>query len=92
MANDDSNLQPLVGAPYGTAVCGPACTVVWEGRSREASPYPDDYLFLAFNTSTAFSHTDTAVLSRWAKLGTMLQSLISLTIIALLAARAVNIL
>ena len=50
-----------------------------------------DYLFLAFNTSTAFSPTDTAVLSRWAKLGTMLQSLISLTIIALLAARAVNI-
>jgi hypothetical protein len=51
-----------------------------------------DYLFLAFNTSTAFSPTDTAVLSRKAKLGTMLQSLISLTIIALLAARAVNIL
>jgi len=51
-----------------------------------------DYLFLAFNTSTAFSPTDTAVLSRWAKFGTMLQSLISLTIIALLAARAVNIL
>jgi hypothetical protein len=24
-----------------TAVCGPACTVVWEGRSREAPPYPD---------------------------------------------------
>ena len=51
-----------------------------------------DYLFLAFNTSTAFSPTDTAVLSRWAKVGTMLQSLISLTIVALLAARAVNIL
>jgi hypothetical protein len=51
-----------------------------------------DYLFLAFNTSTAFSPTDTAVLSRWAKLCTMLQSLISLAIIALLAARAVNIL
>lgn len=51
-----------------------------------------DYLFLAFNTSTAFSPTDTAVVSRWAKLGTMLQSLISLAIIALLAARAVNIL
>jgi Protein of unknown function (DUF1345) len=51
-----------------------------------------DYLFLAFNTSTAFSPTDTAVLSRWAKIGTMLQSLISLAIIALLAARAVNIL
>jgi Protein of unknown function (DUF1345) len=51
-----------------------------------------DYLFVAFNTSTAFSPTDTAVLSRWAKIGTMLQSLISLAIIALLAARAVNIL
>jgi len=50
-----------------------------------------DYLFLSFNTSTAFSPTDTAVLSRWAKAGTMLQSLISLTIVALLAARAVNI-
>lgn len=51
-----------------------------------------DYLFLAFNTSTAFSPTDTAVLTRKAKLGTMLQSLISLMIVALLAARAVNIL
>jgi uncharacterized membrane protein len=51
-----------------------------------------DYLFLAFNTSTAFSPTDTAVLSRPAKLATMVQSLISLTVIALLAARAVNIL
>ena len=51
-----------------------------------------DYLFLAFNTSTAFSPTDTAVLSRFAKFGTMVQSLISLLIVALLAARAVNIL
>lgn len=56
------------------------------------SPHFMDYLFLAFNTSTAFSPTDTAVLSRWAKAGVMLQSLMSLTIIALLAGRAVNIL
>jgi len=56
------------------------------------SPHFIDYLFLAFNTSTAFSPTDTAVLSRWAKVGMMLQALISLTILALLAARAVNIL
>jgi uncharacterized membrane protein len=56
------------------------------------SPQFMDYLFLAFNTSTAFSPTDTAVLSRWAKVATMLQALISLSIIALLAARAVNIL
>ena len=63
-----------------------------EGRDSSWKPQFVDYLFLAFNTSTAFSPTDTAVLSRWAKLGMMLQSLISLTIIALLAARAVNIL
>lgn len=51
-----------------------------------------DYLFLAFNTSTAFSPTDVPVLSRWAKLLMMLQASISLATLALLAARAVNIL
>lgn len=51
-----------------------------------------DYLFLAFNTSTAFSPTDVPVLSRWAKALMMIQSLISLATIAILAARAVNIL
>ena len=51
-----------------------------------------DYLFLAFNTSTAFSPTDVPVLSRWAKVLMMVQSTISLTAIAILAARAVNIL
>jgi hypothetical protein len=51
-----------------------------------------DYLFLAFNTSTAFSPTDVPVLSRWAKLLMMIQALISLVVIALLAGRAVNIL
>ncbi len=51
-----------------------------------------DYLFLAFNTSTAFSPTDCPVLTRWAKLLMMLQSLLSFTTVVLLAARAVNIL
>ncbi|HTR34282.1 MAG TPA: hypothetical protein VMH80_00170 [Bryobacteraceae bacterium] len=51
-----------------------------------------DYLFLAFNTSTAFSPTDVPVLSRWAKLMMIVQASISLMTIALLAARAVNIL
>lgn len=54
--------------------------------------HKDEYLFLAFNTSTAFSPTDTAVLDRWAKIGSMLQALISLTVLAVLAARAVNVL
>lgn len=56
------------------------------------SPNFFDYLFLAFNTSTAFSPTDVPVLARWAKILMMLQSVISLTVLALLAARAVNIL
>ena len=51
-----------------------------------------DYLFLAFNTSTAFSPTDVPVLSRWAKALMMVQASISLTTIAIIAARAVNIL
>jgi hypothetical protein len=51
-----------------------------------------DYLFLAFTTSTAFSPTDVPVLSRWAKVLMMLQAGMSLATIALLAARAVNIL
>lgn len=66
--------------------------LVREDERAAWSPHFMDYLFLAFNTSTAFSPTDTAVLSRWAKAGMMLQSLISLMIVALLAARAVNIL
>lgn len=59
---------------------------------HEWSPDFVDYLFIAFNTSTAFSPTDVPVLSRWAKVLMMIQSVISLTTIALLAARAVNIL
>jgi hypothetical protein len=50
-----------------------------------------DYLFIAFNNSTAFSPTDTPVLSRWAKVLTMLQSLISLLVVAVLASRAVGL-
>lgn len=63
-----------------------------KGADPSWSPNFMDYLFLAFNTSTAFSPTDTAVLSRWAKAGMMLQSIISLAIVALVAARAVNVL
>ncbi|MEO6804071.1 MAG: hypothetical protein ABI197_12595 [Granulicella sp.] len=56
------------------------------------SPGFIDYLFLAFNTSTAFSPTDSPVLSRWAKAMMMVQALISFATVALLAARAINIL
>ena len=54
------------------------------------SPGFVDYLFLAFCTSTALSPADTGALTRWAKVLIMVQSVISLTVIVLLAARAVN--
>ena len=59
---------------------------------RDWMPGFVDYLFLAFNTSTAFSPTDVPVLSRWAKGMMMVQSTISLSTLVLVAARAVNIL
>lgn len=62
------------------------------GQHESWRPGFIDYLFLAFNTSTAFSPTDVPVLSGWAKLMMMIQSFISLGTIAILAARAINIL
>jgi uncharacterized membrane protein len=58
--------------------------------ARGWSPGFVDYLFLAFNTSTAFSPTDTAILSRRAKVLTMAQSVVSLAVVAVLIGRAVN--
>ncbi len=54
------------------------------------SPGFVDYLFVAFNTATAFSPTDTLVLSRRVKVLMMTQSVISLVVVAVLAARAIN--
>jgi ion channel len=51
-----------------------------------------DYLFIAFTTSSTFGPTDVPVLTRWAKLFTMTQILISLTIMVLLISRAVGVL
>jgi hypothetical protein len=50
-----------------------------------------DYLILALTTSTAFSPTDVMPMARWAKLTMSLQSLISLTVVGLVIARAVNV-
>ena len=83
------------GHPDG-AFLFPQMTLPPETKKRAGqhgwSPNFVDYLFLAFNTSTAFSPTDVPVLQRWAKVLMMVQSSISLTVLALLAARAVNIL
>lgn len=61
-------------------------------ETQNWSPKFIDYLYLAFNTSTALSPTDAPILSRLGKVLMMVQSTISLTVIVLLAARAVNIL
>ncbi len=50
-----------------------------------------DYLYLALTTSTAFSPTDVMPVALWAKLSMGLQSLISLAVVGLVIARAVNV-
>jgi len=59
---------------------------------RDWEPIFLDYLFVSYTNSTAFSPTDTLPLSRWCKALFMVQSAISLVTVALIAARAVNIL
>jgi uncharacterized membrane protein len=51
-----------------------------------------DYLYTSFTNATAFSPTDVMPMSRWSKLTMMLQSSVSLATVALVVARAVNIL
>jgi len=51
-----------------------------------------DYLFVAFTSATAFSPTDTLPLTRRVKALLMVQELSSLIMVALLAARAINVL
>ncbi len=51
-----------------------------------------DYLYLGLTNATAFSPTDVMPLRHWAKLTMGVQALISLVILGLIVARAVNIL
>jgi len=68
----------------------PQVTLQMHRGQKPWIPHFVDYLFLAFNTSTAFSPTDTLVLSVRIKLLMMIQSIISLTVLAIIAARAIN--
>ena len=51
-----------------------------------------DYLFVAFTQSSTFGPTDAPLLARWAKALTMVQIIISLTIVVLLVSQAVGVL
>jgi hypothetical protein len=50
-----------------------------------------DYLYLGFTNATAFSPTDVMPLVPWAKIAMAVQSVISLAILGLVIARAVNV-
>jgi uncharacterized membrane protein len=50
-----------------------------------------DYLYLSFTNATAFSPTDTMPLVPWAKTAMAVQAIISLAILGLVIARAVNV-
>ena len=55
-------------------------------------PHFVDYLFIAWTTSSTFGPTDAPLLARWAKILTMVQIGISLTIVIVLISRAVGVL
>jgi hypothetical protein len=61
-----------------------------EMAQRDWEPNFIDYFYVSFTNATAFSPTDTMPLSRWAKLTMMAQSAVSLVIVALVVARAIN--
>ena len=50
-----------------------------------------DYLYVGFTNATAFSPTDAMPMAPWAKIAMMVQSVISLVILGLVIARAVNV-
>lgn len=51
-----------------------------------------DYLYVSITNVVAFSPTDTMPLSRWAKMMMTVQSMVALTTVGLVIARAVNVL
>ena len=55
-------------------------------------PHFIDYLFVAFTQSSTFGPTDAPLLARWAKVFSITQISISLTIVVLLISRAVGVL
>ena len=51
-----------------------------------------DYLYLGFTNATAFSPTDVMPMRRWAKVAMALQAIISIALLTLVVANAVNLL
>jgi hypothetical protein len=81
------------GGPEGRAIsAGEPEDFTFAQGSTPREPVFVDYLALAFNTSTAFSPTDTLPVTPRGKLLMMMQSAISLVTVVVVGARAINIL
>jgi hypothetical protein len=63
-----------------------------QANEQRWKPQFFDYLFVAFTGATAFSPTDTLPLTKTAKALMMMEAILAFTVIAILAARAINIL
>lgn len=94
------NVRDRKGGPVVGAFLFPQLALAAESPAAEAAtviaaeawrPHFIDYLFLSFNTSTAFSPTDVPVLGRWAKMLTMTQAMISFTTVVVIIARTINV-
>src|ERR1700760_2761912 len=59
---------------------------------KDWEPNYFDYAYLALTNATAFSPTDTLPMTRWAKAAMTVQTLVSIVVVALVVARAVNVL
>ncbi len=84
-------------AARATGTGGSPALVFPEMQHREhvaSDWYPTfiDYLAFSFATATAFSPTDVSAVKPWAKVMIVCESLLSLTLAALVIARAVNVL
>jgi hypothetical protein len=87
----DSGAAPGTRRPPGAR-----CELLFPQQASELSGWNGwcagavDYLYLAFNTNTSFSPSETLFLSRRAKLLMMCQAMTSLVIVAVILARAIN--
>jgi len=63
-----------------------------ELAAKDWRPQFVDYMYLGFTSATAFSPTDIMPLRAWNKIAMMAQSTISLALLGLVIARAVNVL
>jgi hypothetical protein len=83
------------GGPWKRHISGHRATDFLFPQQATGEPWAPhflDYLFVAFTGATALSPTDTYPLTRLAKVLMMCEAFLSLTIAAILIARAVNIL